>query len=669
MVKRISVLAGLLSVLMGLQSASAQSPPAPTNLVAVLVKTFPPSVGLAWNALRPTSTQSFFKMYRSLEDSVHFNLLGVTKDTLYNDKAALLGHTYYYRVTMVVVTNDTTVQESDPSNIASVVVVPPPGIPHGLIIGTVKDSVTGHPLNHILMMFFRRSSPLPWIEQTWTDSLGNYRAVLDTGLYLILAQPLRWPLAATIIPFLGYRQQWYDHVYNPKDATPVMADSPASVANFDLVKILPPPVASLRGVVADTAGKPLANAFVAVLRTPQELAVTNATLGVADLDANEDCDVEDFGHVRGVVWRGWTDSLGRYTAAIPAGRSYFALAIKREYLPQFYDHKSSILEATVIRIPLTTKDTSGFDFNLQVRQILLNSISGVVQDSNGVRVPSHILLFPVPRQPWGAKIRFGSTDLLGAYTIRFVPTGKYFVMAIPYTKYAPAFYKAGAFGILRWKDADTVFVMNAVTGIDIGVVPIHCRGVATLAGTVRSAGNPLEGATVLATDEKGEVVGYGMTGEDGSYTIDAVSVGQITVSVDREGYQPAQTGLSVGVMDFSVNQDFDLAVVTAVGVETVVPVTYALDQNYPNPFNPTTEIKYQVPTLSWVTLKVYDVLGREVATLVDESKAAGAYSVRFAANGGNGAGFASGVYFYRLQANDLKSGSKFASTMKMLLLK
>jgi hypothetical protein len=208
-----------------------------------------------------------------------------------------------------------------------------------------------------------------------------------------------------------------------------------------------------------------------------------------------------------------------------------------------------------------------------------------------------------------------------------------------------------------------------VAGIDIGVVPIHCRGVATLAGTVRSAGNPLQGATVLATDAQGEVVGYGMTSEDGSYTIDAVAVGQITVSIDREGYEPTQTTFSVGVMDFSVKEDFDLAVVTTVGEESVVPVAYALGQNYPNPFNPTTEIKYQVPMPSRVTLRVYDILGREVATLVDENKAAGTYSVRFPANGGNGAGLASGVYFYRLQANDLKSGSSFASTMKMLLLK
>jgi Secretion system C-terminal sorting domain len=83
-----------------------------------------------------------------------------------------------------------------------------------------------------------------------------------------------------------------------------------------------------------------------------------------------------------------------------------------------------------------------------------------------------------------------------------------------------------------------------------------------------------------------------------------------------------------------------------------IPQRFRLDQNYPNPFNPTTTINYQLPTNSHVTLKVYDVLGREVATLVNESKNGGSYSVTF-----DGSKLASGVYFYRLEAgkvNDVK---------------
>jgi hypothetical protein len=88
------------------------------------------------------------------------------------------------------------------------------------------------------------------------------------------------------------------------------------------------------------------------------------------------------------------------------------------------------------------------------------------------------------------------------------------------------------------------------------------------------------------------------------------------------------------------------------------PTTFELAQNYPNPFNPATTINYQLPTNALVTLKVYDVIGREVATLVNARQEAGRYTVNF-----NASTLASGVYFYRLQAGS------FVETKKMMLVK
>ncbi|MEK7671530.1 MAG: T9SS type A sorting domain-containing protein, partial [Bacteroidota bacterium] len=92
---------------------------------------------------------------------------------------------------------------------------------------------------------------------------------------------------------------------------------------------------------------------------------------------------------------------------------------------------------------------------------------------------------------------------------------------------------------------------------------------------------------------------------------------------------------------------------------------FALSQNYPNPFNPTTEIRFQISEVrgqksenSHVTLKVYDLLGQEVATLVNEELKPGSYEVGFAAKE-----LASGVYFYILRARE------FLSTKRMLLIK
>ena len=109
-------------------------------------------------------------------------------------------------------------------------------------------------------------------------------------------------------------------------------------------------------------------------------------------------------------------------------------------------------------------------------------------------------------------------------------------------------------------------------------------------------------------------------------------------------------GVSTGIISSGIN----------------LPMNYRLEQNYPNPFNPSTVISYQLAGQSHVTLRVYDLLGREVAVLVNEVKSAGNYTATF-----NASNFPSGVYFYRLTANAVSSGQagNFSSVKKMLMLK
>jgi hypothetical protein len=105
-----------------------------------------------------------------------------------------------------------------------------------------------------------------------------------------------------------------------------------------------------------------------------------------------------------------------------------------------------------------------------------------------------------------------------------------------------------------------------------------------------------------------------------------------------------------------------------VGVEDLIrgmvrPDKYSLSQNYPNPFNPTTMISYSVPKVNWVTLKVYNMLGQEIAMLVNDQKVAGNYKVFWDGKDYAGRAVAGGIYFYRLEAGE------FTKTLKMLLLK
>jgi hypothetical protein len=111
---------------------------------------------------------------------------------------------------------------------------------------------------------------------------------------------------------------------------------------------------------------------------------------------------------------------------------------------------------------------------------------------------------------------------------------------------------------------------------------------------------------------------------------------------------------------------FTITYPVSVKEEVNFPTEFSLSQNYPNPFNPSTKIKYTIPSVTLrqaqsdrlVTLKVYDVLGNEVATLVNEAKSAGEYEVDF-----DGSALPSGIYFYQLAAGN------FLQTKKMILLK
>jgi lysophospholipase L1-like esterase len=126
----------------------------------------------------------------------------------------------------------------------------------------------------------------------------------------------------------------------------------------------------------------------------------------------------------------------------------------------------------------------------------------------------------------------------------------------------------------------------------------------------------------------------------------------------NDGLHPDSSGYKVMGKSIDLNL-FTASDITTVGINSIKTIDgYVLGQNYPNPFNPATIISFRFPSHSFVSLKVFDTLGREVSTLLSEQLSAGTYSRQWDATG-----LASGVYFYRLQAGS------FIETKKLVLLR
>ncbi len=664
--KRWYVLLGLALVLFVSGTGLAQTPPAPKNLTAELVPTSVPVVKLQWEVPPVMSMMRiFYKVNRSIDDSLHFDPLDVTDGGFYYDHRVEGGHTYFYTVSAFWFI-DSSVVEGPPSNIAWVTIGPPVPHPHGIVQGTVTDSVSGQPLPFVHILFYRKFAGWTWFRQTWTDLNGKYAAILDTGTYLVKAQPMFFA-GWWMFPISIYQPEWFDDAMDIAHATPVgVADSSVFTADFDLLRVPPPVPAKVSGTVTDTSGTPVKGALVVFFRPMGEIPMM--TSGGMELPGQdeENFDFDDLGRLGGVLRKTLTDSLGHYSISLLAGRSYIAMAVKRGFLPQFFDHKADPRDADVIKLG---GDTTGIDFSLTPRPIVVNSIAGMVRDSSGTGVASRIVLIPLGH---GLGVRFGSTDSMGQYLISGVRAGSYFVLAIPLRDYAPAFYKAGAYGVMQWQQADTVSISGVMTGIDIGVVPFGGSGAATVSGIVQSQGTGLTGVAVFATDASGSVIGYALTDNTGAFTITGVPTGSISLLANREGYTTGQGSVNVGPTDYILsagNITLDPTTVLSVGGPGAVPFTYALDQNYPNPFNPSTKISFSVATVSNVRLTVFNVLGQEVATLVSGVLPAGRYDATWQGKDNAGHTVSSGVYFYRFEASSVAGGNTFADTRKMVLLK
>jgi hypothetical protein len=259
-----------------------------------------------------------------------------------------------------------------------------------------------------------------------------------------------------------------------------------------------------------------------------------------------------------------------------------------------------------------------------------------------------------------------STAILqdGSYTFSNMPRGD--TLYLMYYQigdtldFVPGFYVS----TIDWRQATKIIPLQNLNNTNGQVDRINNQAsLYSISGLTQQNGSfnasliPLKDAIVYVLVDT-TYKNYGISNSNGIYTATKLAPGNYTLVAHRIGFSPVTQNVTITNSNLQ-NINFDFGSPTGInnlGLEN--PKEFSLNQNYPNPFNPSTTIKYQIPELSYITLKVYDVLGNEIATLVNEEKTTGGYEVRF-----DSKGLSSGVYFYKL------TGGNYSETKKMLLLR
>ena len=611
----------------------AQTVPAPTNLKASLLGPTPgtiPGVTLTWEYGQTMAGFNIYKRVGALSDTTPFMKIGQTSKKAFVDPAEP-GKTFSYYVTAVVNHN-----ESDPSNKVEIAVIPPIE-EFGKISGNLFDDSTKTGIRGNI-------SFIPAIDSmhlfgnfgmsAMTDSNGNFSAKLKPGSYIIFSSSH------------GYFGEFYNNVQDIKNATKVTVKVGDSlVFSIGLAKLVPPVNYTLSGWVKDGSGAPEKASITAFItnkqHTPSCWEMSYATR---------------------------TDSQGNYQIkGVRPGDTLvlFAQPMDRAFQPQYYNGKTTFTAADRIGI---TGNVTDINFTLVAKPVFNNGISGTVKDSAGTTiVHGSVYAFKKGTKPtdrFGFKLRVQIDTLTGIYSFTNLEPGQYILLAEG-RGYIPSFFKFDGSTTMDHRNADSVVVTETtlVTGINFNL-KIHAPrvGGGFVFGIVKgNDGSTLPGTLNFITDASGNFVDYSVTDLDGSYMISNVDAGSYTMVSTLASFQIAQKTLSVDYTSNStLNVDISLTPNSTTGVNDNAAVinSFDLKQNYPNPFNPSTIISYQIPQNSFVTLKIYNILGKEVASLVNEQQTAGKYNFNFKANN-----LASGIYIYKLTAGS------FTSVRKLTLLK
>lgn len=507
-------------------------------------------------------------------------------------------------------------------------IVPPE---YAILKGSIVDESSKLPLQGSVKLLSSTASGKSACIKVSKD--GTFEAKVIAGQYILQASAK------------GYVSEFYDNTTDPTKATKLTINAKDTLkVSIGLAKYVPPTYYSVSGKVTDTAG----NAVRASIKyfVMNNKAIPREHRGVA------------------------TDKNGNYVISKVQENDtivVFAEPSKgSSVLPEYYLDKKELSEATRIAV---TANLTGIDFKLDPKPVYNNSISGKVSSTADEVLLAHVVLYNLnDKSPKGMKRSVFTDTVTGEYKFTNINPGKYIALAIPERGYIPSFYKADGTITMKWKLADTLVVgeSTALSTINFKLVAGKDTGFAKITGKIKgnlSNSGKANGAVVYAYDLAGNVSGVALVNEKGSFSMTGLLPGSYTVEVDKFGY--TSSSVQATAVDyntaFNTSANLDLIEQSVTAVESnnvIIAKNYQLYQNYPNPFNPTTNIKFELPQSGNIKIVVYNVIGKEIATLVNDYRTAGVYNVTFDASK-----LSSGVYFYKILTNG------FTATKKMVLMK
>ncbi len=258
----------------------------------------------------------------------------------------------------------------------------------------------------------------------------------------------------------------------------------------------------------------------------------------------------------------------------------------------------------------------------------------------------------------------------GKYTLPRCPVDSLFIMAYgddEFEDFVPGYHDT----TIHWQSSIVLTPSAKINGANINVNRIIAQenGTHHISGRILKEPNKpndaIENAVIYAKVGT-KFKGYGISDESGYYQIDSLPSGDFEIIAERIGYYKDYRYIQIGQFNTDT-VNFYLSRVAGVGSpEKRIPNEFILHQNYPNPFNPTTNINFSIPLSRGVSegrgvlvrLVIYDILGREIAVLVNERLTPGTYEVEW-----DGSNFSSGIYYYSLVTTE------FIETKKMVLIK